>query len=176
MNLMLEIIGNILTDETVWNILTTGIVAGVGYLMQKIVKDTAARERAKDALVGAANDLYPTVKAWKEVNENKKLTPDQRNEAQSRAIDRATEIGQNTGVDVMKILGPTVARAILEQAVASLKPKEVQLAPAVANMLPDANIQTLELKTGEALSNLSEESIQTIVDRLADRLKETRTQ
>lgn len=171
----LLILWEVLSDETTWNMVTTGIVAAFGYGLNRVVKNEALRARAKDVIAAGVNDIYPTVKQLKDGNPDGKLTPDQRLAMQNRAIDRAQEIAQNTGIDLLKVLGPSVVRAVMEQAVTSLKHKEIKLSPGVINMLPDVParsepvVLTPLVSTGHL--SLSDEDVQRVVAALAESLK-----
>ena len=138
----MEILLSILSNEAVFNLLSNGILLGVSAIMGRfaLTQEREAQVRkAKDAIAAGVADLYPVVKALKAASATGKLSNVERTDLQVRALNRAMEIGKNAGVDVMKTLGPTVARSILEQTVSSLKSgskKEVVLRPDTAALLP----------------------------------------
>lgn len=139
----MDVVLSILSNEAVFNLLSTGIMLGVSAILGKFAltqEREAQARRAKDAIAAAVTDLYPVVKALKAANETGKLSEIERQNIKLRAFVRAKEIGESAGVDVLKTLGPTLAESVLEQAVSKFKAgsaKTIVLRPDTAALLPD---------------------------------------
>lgn len=138
---MTEFAMAVLSNPAVYQLLSSLLLTGITGILAKVMKtnaDAAVRSKAKDAVSAAVTDLYPIVRALKDANDGK-LSMDQREAIRIRAFDRATEIGRTVGVDVMNVLGPALARHILEQTISSLKAGKgpFKLNPATAALLPD---------------------------------------
>lgn len=138
----MSIVADILANEQVFDLLSTVILMVVAGLLGKstlLQRNQIQRDLAIKAVEAAVTDTYPLVKAYKEVNYNNKLSPEQRSEVQNYALSRAGEIAQTMGVDVAKAIGPVIARAVLEQAVSKLKggKAEVKINPSILADFPD---------------------------------------
>lgn len=136
---MLSTVLAILSEPVVFQMITTLLLSGGTALLGRIAllkgKEVTIA-KAKDSVAAAVTDLYPVVKALKAANDGK-LTEPQKLEMQARALARATEIGRTFGVDVMKVLGIDLAKAVIEHTIVSFKPKMPVLPAEVAVMLPD---------------------------------------
>lgn len=136
----MELILGLFANEQVYNLLSTAILGGMGFILARIDrknKHAALRLRAKDAVAAGVNELYPLVKAMKTANADGKLTETQKQEVERQATMRAVEIGKDVGVDVLGTLGSGILGAVLKESLALLKSGNVKLPPEVAALFPD---------------------------------------
>jgi len=139
-NSLIDVGVAILGNQEVYNLIVYTALGVIGYLAKQIsTRYIHADEvdRSRDALLAAAHEMYPLVVAFKNSTPDGHLTDEQRSHLQSKALERAAEIGKSAGIDVLKVLGPSIARATLEVGVKSLKSKKPEL------MLPPEVLERL---------------------------------
>lgn len=136
----MDILLSLLTNEQVFNLLTNLIVSGAGIVLGKIGLDhrnELLRNKAKDAIMAGVLELRPAVVQLKRANTDHKLTQEQREEVKQKALEQAIAIGKDIGVDIVKILGPSVAASVLEQTVRQVRtPSTNIMKPEVEDLLP----------------------------------------
>lgn len=95
---------------------------------------------ARELIMTAVSQLAETAKEFKVKNEDQKLTSDQKQTLMNNAIANAQVIGKNTGIDVIKTLGPEGAQLAVSLAVKTLKSvvekKTPKLSAEVEKLLP----------------------------------------
>jgi len=130
----------ILSNEAVLNLLIIGVGGALTWILGKIGNGAIKKQqidRAREITKAAASSLYEEAEQLKK-QFGGKLPPEEQEKLTKKAMGIAQNIGIQYGIDIAKLVGPTVFKLFVVEGVKNLKNKVIgkKLPKGILEMLP----------------------------------------